>query len=63
MLIGTVVAVMAATIVLIRFLDNCYRPGTGSLRPVAMKQTLRMIEKERRIVGDTTKIMEGGLGT
>ncbi len=55
-LIGTVVAVMAATILLIRFLDNPYRPGTGSLRPVAMQQTLRLLDQERRIVGDTTPI-------
>jgi hypothetical protein len=55
-LIGTVVAVMAATILLIRFLDNPYRPGTGSLKPVAMQQTLRLLDQERRIVGDTTPI-------
>jgi hypothetical protein len=55
-LIGTVVAVMAATILLIHFLDNPYRPGVGSLRPVAMQQTLRLLDQERRIVGDTTTI-------
>jgi hypothetical protein len=55
-LIGTVVVVMAAMILLIRFLDNPYRPGAGSLKPVAMEQTLRLLEQERRIVGDTTSI-------
>jgi hypothetical protein len=55
-LIGTVVAVMAATILLIRFLDNPYRPGVGSVKPVAMQRTLRLLEQERRIVGDTTPI-------
>jgi hypothetical protein len=55
-LIGTVVAVMAATILLIRFLDNPYRPGVGSLKPVAMERTLRLLDQERRIVGDTTPV-------
>ena len=55
-LVGTVVAVMAATILLIRFLDNPYRPGVGSLRPVAMERTLRLLDQERRIVGDTTPV-------
>jgi hypothetical protein len=51
-LIGTVVAVMAATLLVIDFLDNPYRPGTGNLRPVAMERTLRILDQERRIVGD-----------
>ena len=55
-LIGTVVAVMALTILLIRFLDNPYRPGVGSLRPVAMEETLRLLDQQRRIVGDTTPV-------
>src|SRR4051795_1895326 len=53
-LIGTVVAVMTSTILLIRFLDNPYRPGLGSLQPVAMEGTLRLLALERRIVGDST---------
>ena len=56
MLIGTVVAVMVATILLIRFLDNPYRGGVGSLQPVAMQRTLRLLDQERRIVGDTTPV-------
>ena len=55
-LIGTVVAVMTATILLIRFLDNPYRPGVGSLKPVAMQRTLRLLDQERRIVGDATPV-------
>ena len=53
-LIGTVVAVMAATLLVIRFLDNPYRPGLGTLKPSAMEQTLRILEQERGIVGDAT---------
>ena len=53
-LIGTVVAMMTATLLVIGFLDNPYRPGVGSLKPAAMERTLRLLDQERRIVGDTT---------
>jgi hypothetical protein len=42
-MIGSVVAVMVATLLVIRFLDNPYRPGVGSLRPVAMQRTLQLL--------------------
>jgi hypothetical protein len=53
-LIGTVVAVMVATLLVINFLDNPYRPGVGSLKPTAMERTLQILDQERRIVGDST---------
>ena len=53
-LIGTVVATMTAILLVIGFLDNPYRKGVGSLRPVAMQRTLELLEQERRIVGDST---------
>src|SRR3954452_13234568 len=53
-LIGTVVAVIAATLLVIGFLDNPYRPGVGSLQPTSMQRTLRILDQERRIVGDST---------
>jgi amino acid transporter len=53
-LIGTVVAVMAATLLVIAFLNHPYRPGVGSLDPTAMERTLRILDQERRIVGDAT---------
>ena len=53
-LIGTVVAVMAATLLVIGFLNNPYRPGLGSLQPTAMQRTLRILDEERQIVGDRT---------
>jgi hypothetical protein len=53
-LIGTVVTVMAVTLLLIRFLDDPYRPGLGSLRPTAMERALVLLEQERRVVGDQT---------
>jgi hypothetical protein len=53
-LIGTVVAVMSSTLLVIHFLDNPYQEGLGSLKPVAMERTLQLLEQQRRIVGDTT---------
>jgi hypothetical protein len=55
-LIGTVVAVMASTLLVIRFLDAPYRPGLGSLRPVAMERTLRLLDRQRLIVRDSTPV-------
>src|SRR6478609_685292 len=37
--IGGVVVVITSTMLVIRFLDDPYRPGVGSLRPVAMERT------------------------
>jgi len=53
-LIGTVVAVMVATLLVIGFLNNPYRPGVGSLKPTAMERTLGILDQERSIVGDST---------
>jgi hypothetical protein len=55
-LIGTVVAVMVATLLVISFLDNPYRTGVGSLKPTAMEGTLRLLDQERRIAGDTMPV-------
>jgi hypothetical protein len=53
-LIGTVVAVMVATLLVISFLNHPYRPGLGSLKPTAMQRTLRILDQERGIIGDRT---------
>jgi hypothetical protein len=53
-LVGTVVATMTTILLVIGFLDNPYRKGLGSLKPVAMQRTLRLLDQERRIVGDST---------
>jgi hypothetical protein len=50
-LIGSVVAVITVTLLLIRFLDNPFRAGYGSLQPVAMERALRQLDQERRLVG------------
>jgi amino acid transporter len=52
MLIGSVVAVICAMLLLIRFLDNPLQGGYGGLRPVAMERTLRILDQGRRRVGD-----------
>jgi Protein of unknown function (DUF4239) len=51
MMIGTVVAVIVTTLVAIRFLDNPFHDSYGSLEPVAMERTLRILEQGREVVG------------
>ena len=51
LLMGSVVAVMVATLLLIRTLDAPYRPSLGQLRPVAMEQTLGLIDQARDALG------------
>ena len=53
-LMGTVVLVMSSTLLLIVTLDSPYRSGLGQLQPTAMTRTLRLLEQERGIAGDTT---------
>ena len=61
-LVGTVVVVMTSTLLVISFLDDPYDPGVGSLRPVAMERALRILEQERRLVGDTAPLPCDGQG-
>jgi hypothetical protein len=51
LLMGCVVAVMVATLLLIGTLDKPFRPGLGQLRPVAMEQTLGLIDQARGAPG------------
>ena len=51
-LIGTVVAVIVGTLLLIRFLDDPYDPGLGALKPVAMERTLQVLDEYGRVIGD-----------
>ena len=44
-LMGTVVAVITAMLLLLNFLDNPYHDGVGSLKPVAMERTLRILDE------------------
>jgi hypothetical protein len=56
MLIGSATAVVVVTLLAIWALDNPYRPGVGSLRSVAMERTLRTLDGERAVVGDTAPL-------
>jgi hypothetical protein len=47
MLIGSATAVVTATLLAIQALDNPYRPGVGSLRPVAMDRSLAILDEIR----------------
>jgi hypothetical protein len=49
-LMGSVVAVIVAMLLLIRFLDNPFHTDVGGVRPVAMERTLRIMDEELRII-------------
>jgi len=63
LLMGSVVAVMVATLLLIGILNSPYRPGVGQLRPVAMQQTLRLIDQVRAALGQDDPLPCDGEGT
>ena len=44
MMVGSVIAVIAATLLLIRFLDDPFRDGFGGLQPVAMERAQRNLD-------------------
>ena len=46
MLMGSVVAIIVSTLLLLQFLDNPFHKGVGGLRPVAMTRTLKVIDQE-----------------
>jgi hypothetical protein len=56
MLIGSATMVVGVTLLAIYALDNPYRPGLGSIRPVAMERTLRILDQARAAVGDDAPI-------
>jgi len=49
LLMGTVVAVVVSTLVLLQFLDRPFHRGIGGLKPVAMERTLKIIDQELRV--------------
>jgi len=51
-LMGSVIAVIAATmLLLIQFLNNPFHAGVGGLKPVAMERTLVILDEEIAVVG------------
>jgi hypothetical protein len=53
MLIASATTVVVVTLLAIHALNNPYAHGVGSLRPVAMERSLRLIDQARRVVGDS----------
>jgi hypothetical protein len=61
MLIGSATAVVTATLLAIHALDNPYRPGVGSLRPVAMERSLVILDEARDVLKDNAPLpCDGG---
>lgn len=56
MLIGSATTVVVVTLLAIHALDNPYRPGLGSIRPVAMERTLAILGEARAAIGDDASI-------
>jgi hypothetical protein len=46
LIMGTVVAVIVSTLLLLQFLNNPFHEGVGGLRPDAMERTLKVIDQE-----------------
>lgn len=44
-MVAAVTATLTAGLLLIVFLDQPYNPGSGSLKPTAMEQTLRQMDQ------------------
>jgi len=53
LLMGTVVSVITAMLLLLYSLDHPFQNGIGGLRPVAMERTLKIIDQELKIAGDS----------
>ena len=56
LLIGSVVSVVAATLLLLSFLDNPYYGGVGTLKPVAMQRTQALLAQERALLNIRTPL-------
>ena len=56
MLIGSATTVVVATLLAIYALDNPYRPGVGSIRPVAMERSLVILDEVRGVLNDSAPV-------
>ena len=54
MLMGSATTVVVVTLLAIVSLDNPYRPGVGTIRPIAMERSLRILDQARRVVNERT---------
>ena len=62
MLIGSATTVLVATLLAIQALDNPYAPGVGSIQPVAMERSLRLLDEARTELSDTARLPCDGAG-
>jgi hypothetical protein len=51
--VGAVTAILVASLLVVRFLDHPYEPGSGSIRPTAMQENLDRIQTALDQVGVT----------
>jgi hypothetical protein len=56
MLVGSATTVVAVTLLAINALDNPYQRGVGSIRPVAMERSLRILDQARALVNHQTAV-------
>jgi hypothetical protein len=62
MLMGSATTVVVVTLLAINALDNPYRPGVGSIRPIAMERSLRLIDEAREVLNDSAPLPCDALG-
>jgi hypothetical protein len=53
-MMGGVAILVSSLLLLLGFLDNPYQGGIGALKPVAMQDTLKLLQKEASVVGGVT---------
>ena len=56
MMIGSVIAVITLLLLLIGFLNDPFRSGYGGLRPDSMERTLRILDQERGVFGESSPV-------
>jgi hypothetical protein len=56
MLMGSATTVIVLTLLAINALDNPYSGALGRIQPVAMERSLRILDRERAVVNDTTRL-------
>jgi hypothetical protein len=56
MLVGSATTIVTVTLLAIFALDNPYRPGPGSIKPVAMERALRILDEARVALEDDAPI-------
>jgi hypothetical protein len=62
LMIGSVVAVMVASLLVLRVLDRPFQSGVGGLRPIAMQRTLNILDEARGVLQQTDPLPCDGSG-